>query len=142
MFLHTLVSSAYISFIHLFLHSLNEVYRSSIITHALFHPIFIHRILLFPGSDGFPASEPVHITGPIGSTFLRQRTANMRAGSTRPRVEPSGAIPLPPSSTGAAQAKASSAIAGDADIPPPTTLDDSDIRRMLDHVLTIQVAQE
>ena len=29
----------------------------------------------------------------------------------------------------------------DANVPPPTTLNDSDIRRMLDHVLTIQAAQ-
>ena len=28
----------------------------------------------------------------------------------------------------------------DANVPPPTALDDSDIRRMLDHVLTVQVA--
>ena len=27
-----------------------------------------------------------------------------------------------------------------ADVPPPTTSDDSDIRRTLDHVLTIQAA--
>ena len=30
--------------------------------------------------------------------------------------------------------------AADADVPPPTTLDDSDIRRTLDHVLTVQAA--
>ena len=28
-----------------------------------------------------------------------------------------------------------------ADVPPPTTSDDSDIRRMLDHVLTVQATQ-
>ena len=38
-----------------------------------------------------------------------------------------GVIPSPPSSTGADTAKASGAIATDADVPPPTTSDDSDI---------------
>ena len=44
----------------------------------------------------------------------------------------------PLSSTGAAET--SSAVVA-TDVPPPTTSDDSDIRRSLDHVLTIQVAQ-
>ena len=49
-------------------------------------------------------------------------------------------FPPPPSSTGADTAEASGAAAADADVPPPTTSDDSDIRRMLDHILTVQVA--
>ena len=104
-----------------------------------FYPIFIHRILLHLGLDGFPTSEPVHITGLIGATFLRQRAAHMRV-----KVEPFGAVPPPPTSTGDAQAEASSAAtaaaASDADVPPPTTSNDSNIRRTLDHVLTIQAA--
>ena len=71
MFLYAFVSSASISFPHLFLRSLNEVHRSSAVAHALFHPIFIHKILLFLGQDDFPAGEPVHIIAPIGATFLR-----------------------------------------------------------------------
>ena len=63
----------------------------------------------------------------------------MRVGSTRPRGESSGVVPPPPSSTGADTIKVSSAVA-DVDVPPPTTLDDSDIQHTLDHVLTIQVA--
>ena len=47
-------------------------------------------------------------------------------------------FPLPPSSTGADTAEASGAAATEADVPPPTTSDDSDIRRTLDHVLTVQ----
>ena len=62
----------------------------------------------------------------------------MRVSSTRPSGESSGVVPLPPSFTGADTAKASSAGAADADVPPPNTLDDSDIRHTLDHVLTIQ----
>ena len=90
-----------ISFPHLFLRSLNEVHRSSSTAHALFHPVFILRILLFLGLDDFPASEPVHIIASIGATFLRQRTAQMREGSKHPRVDPSGTAP-PTSSTGIA----------------------------------------
>ena len=54
-FLYAFVSGASISFPHLFLRSLNEVHRSSAISHAHIHPIFIHRILLFLGLDGFPS---------------------------------------------------------------------------------------
>ena len=71
----SLITDAPISFPHLFLRSLNEVYRSSSISHVLFFPVFIHRILLHLGLDDFPAFEPVHIIAPIGATFLRQRTA-------------------------------------------------------------------
>ena len=71
MFLYAFVSGASISFPHLFLRSLNEVHRSSAIMHALIHPIFINRILLFLGRDDFPSGEPVHVISPIGATFLR-----------------------------------------------------------------------
>ena len=50
-------------------------------------------------------------------------------------------FPPPPSSTSADAAEMSGAPAADADVPPSTTSDDSDIRRTLDHVLTVQVAQ-
>ena len=75
-FLYALVTDAPISFPHLFLCSLNEVHRSSCTIHALFHPVFIHRILLFLGLDDFPAYELVHIFAPIGATFLRQRACS------------------------------------------------------------------
>ena len=70
-FLYAFMSGASISFPHLFLHSLNEVHRSSAIGHSLIHPIFIHRILLFLGLADFPTGEPVHVVGPLGATFLR-----------------------------------------------------------------------
>ena len=63
----------------------------------------------------------------------------MRANPSGPRGASSGDVPPPPSSTGAAIAETSGATA--AVIPPPTTLDDSNIRRTLDHVLTVQAAQ-
>ena len=85
-------------------------------------------------------SEPVHVIAPIGATFLRQRAAHLRVGSTRPRGVSYGVVPPPPSSTGADTIEASGAAVANADVPPLTTSDDSDIRRTLDHVLTIQAA--
>ena len=76
--MYALVINAPISFPHLFLRSLNEVHRSSSTAYAIFHFVFIHRILLFLGLDDFPASEHVHIVASIGATFLRQRVAHMR----------------------------------------------------------------
>ena len=70
-FLYAFVSGASINFPYLFLRSLNEVHRSSAVGHALIHPIFIHRILLFLGLDGFLSGEPVHVVAPRGATFLR-----------------------------------------------------------------------
>ena len=51
-----------------------------------------------------------------------------------------GVVPPPPSSTGADMAEVSGAATADGDVPPLTTSDDSDIRRTLDHVLTVQAA--
>ena len=64
----------------------------------------------------------------------------MRIAPSRPRGASSSGVPLPPSSTGTAAAETSGAAA-DADVPPPTATNDSDIRRTLDHVLTVQPAQ-
>ena len=60
----------------------------------------------------------------------------MRASFKRPRVESSGVAPPLPSSTGDTAAEESV----DPAVPPPSTLDDSDIRRMLETVMTVQVA--
>ena len=136
-FLYAFMSGASISFPHLFLRSLNKVHRSSAIRHALIHPIFIHRILLFLGLVDFPASEHVHVVGPLSATFLRQRAAHLRADPSVPRGASSSSVPPPPSSTGAAETSGAAA----ADVPLPTTSDDSDIQRTLDHVLTVQAAQ-
>ena len=62
----------------------------------------------------------------------------MRAYPSGPRGASSSDVPPPPSSTGATAA-GTSAVA--VDVPPSTTSDDSDIRRTLDHVLTVQAAQ-
>ena len=132
---------ASISFPYLFLRSLNEVHRSSTIGHALIHPIFIHRILLFLGLTDFLVGEPIHVVGPLCATFLRQRAAHLRVDPSGPRGASSSDVPPPPSSIGAAAAETFGATATTADIPPSTTSNDSDIRRTLDHVLTVQAAQ-
>ena len=64
----------------------------------------------------------------------------MRVGPTRPKGASSNVVPPSPSSTGANTAEAFGAAATDADVPLLTTSDDSDIRRKLDHVLTVQTA--
>ena len=137
MFLYAFMSGASISFPHLFLRSLNEVHRSSAIGHALIHPIFIHRILLFLGLVDFPFGEPVHVVAPLGATFLRQRAAHLRADPLGPRGASSGDVPLPPSFIGVDATVTSGAVAADADVPSPTTSDDLNIRCTLDHVLTV-----
>ena len=132
------MSSASISFPHLFLRSLNEVHKSSTVRHALIYPIFIHRILLFLGLADFPSSEVVHVIGPLGATFLRQRATHLRADPSVFRGASSSSVPPSPSSTGAVE---TSGAAAATDVPPPTPSDDSDIRRTLDHVLTVQATQ-
>ena len=70
-FLYALITDAPISFPHLFIRSLIKVHRSNSSAHALFFPIFIHRILLHLGLKQFSASELAYIVAPIGITFLR-----------------------------------------------------------------------
>ena len=94
---------------------------------------------MFLGLADFPSSEPVHVVGPLGATFLRQRAAHLRADPSVSRGASSSSVPPPPSSTGAAETSGGGGAA--IDVPPPTTSDDSDIRRTLDHVLTVQAAQ-
>ena len=139
-FLYAFVSGASISFYHLFLRSLNKVHRSSVVAHALIHPFSFIGFFLFLGLDDFPAGEPVHIIAPIGGTFLRQRATHLRVGPTHPRGASFGVVPPPPSFIGVDTVEASGA-ATDANVPPPTTSNDSDIRRTLDHVLTVQAAR-
>ena len=56
----------------------------------------------------------------------------MRANPSVSRGASSSSVPPPPSSTGATAA---------TDVPLPTTSNDSDIRRTLDYVLTVQATQ-
>ena len=139
MFLYAFMSGVSISFPYLFLRSLNKVHRSSAIGHALIHPIFIYRILLFLSLADFPSSEPIHVVAPLGATFLRQRAAHLRVNPLGPRSASSVDVPPPLSSIGAATAKTSGVAT--VDVSLPTISDDSDIRHTLDHVLTVQAAQ-
>ena len=96
--------------------------------------------MLHLGLDEFPAFELVHIIAPIGATFLRQRVAQMRASSKRPRVKSSsGVIPSPSSSISDPSVEAYVNLTAAA-TPPLSTLDDSDICRMLETVMTNQAA--
>ena len=125
------------SFPHLFIRSLVKVHRSSSFAHALFFPVFIHRILLHLGLDEFLTFEPVHIITPIGATFLRQRAAQMRANSKRPRVESStGVAPLSPPSSGDLTVDEYVGLTTTV-APLPFTSNDSSIRHMLDTIITI-----
>ena len=64
----------------------------------------------------------------------------MRADPSGPRGASSSCVPPLPSFTGATETSGAGVVTA-ADVPPPTTSDDSDIRRTLDHVLTVQAAQ-
>ena len=90
---------------------------------------------MFLGLVDFPASELVHVVGPLGATFLRQRVAHLKADLSVSRGASSSSVPPPPSSTGAAKTSGGGVAA--TNVPPPTTSNDSDIRRTLDHVLTV-----
>ena len=139
-FLYALVTDASMSFPHLFIRSLIEVHRSCSSSHALFFLVFIQRIFLHLGLEQFPAFEPVHIVAPIGATFLRQRATQMRESFKRPRVKSSGIAPPPPSTTSDTSTEASIDPTTAAVVLPPFTSNDSSIRRMLETVMTIQVA--
>ena len=94
---------------------------------------------MFLGLDDFPVSEPVHVVGPLGATFLRQRAAHLRADPSVSRGASSSSVPPPPSSISATETSGAATVA--TDVPLLTTSNDSNIRRTLDHVLTVQAAQ-
>ena len=64
----------------------------------------------------------------------------MRANSKRPKVESSSGTPPPPSSSSGDPTANAFVDPTTATDPPPLTLDDSSIHRMLDTVMTIQAA--
>ena len=80
---------------------------------------------MFLGLANFPASEHVHVVGPLGATFLRQRAAHLRADPSVSQGASSSSVPPPPSSTGVIETFGGAVAATDG--PPPTTLDDLDI---------------
>lgn len=68
--------------------------------HHLFFPVFIYRVLNYLERENFPPLELVHITAPIGATFLRQWFALRKpigpsvCTSKRPHVDVIAAAPL------------------------------------------------
>ena len=66
----------------------------------------------------------------------------MRESSKCPRVEPYGTAPPPPSSTSTTSGEAfiDPVSGATTAVPPPSTLDDFDIRRTLETVMTVQAA--
>ena len=62
-------------FLSMFIQIIVDIYRSKSKSKSqkLFFPIFIFRILRFLDLLDFPPLELVHITAPIGATYLRQR---------------------------------------------------------------------
>ena len=77
-FLYSLVTDASICFPFLFYQTLVGVHRSKCKKRGLFFPVFIYRVLNFLGLENFPSLELIHITAPIGATFLKQRSAQKR----------------------------------------------------------------
>ena len=73
--LYALVTDASICFPSLFYQTLVEAHRSKCKKHGLFFPVFIYRALNFLGLENFPSLKLIHITAPIGATFLKQWTA-------------------------------------------------------------------
>ena len=136
-FLYTLITDAFMSFPSLSISSLVEVHRSSAKSHGLFFPVFIHKILLDLGLEDFLTSEPVHIIAPIGATFLRQRVAQLKASSKRPRFKSSTSDESRPPPSGDPSAEVYVDPIATVD-PPPSTSSDSSLCVMLDTVITVQ----
>ena len=82
-------------FSSLFIQTIVEVFRSKSKAHKLFFAVFIYRVLNYLELENFPSIELVHITAPIGVTFSRKKSDQMKnvepsiGTSKRPRVEAS-----------------------------------------------------
>ena len=72
-FLYAFITDGSMCFPSMFIQTIVDIYRSMSKSQKLFFPMFIFRILRFLGLSDFPPLELVHITTPIGATYLRQR---------------------------------------------------------------------
>ena len=94
LFLYALVTDASICFPSLFYQTLVGAHRSKSKKHGLFFPVFIYRVLRYVGLENVPPLELIHITAPIGATFLKQQNAQKRnvgpsvGSSKRPQYSP------------------------------------------------------
>ena len=93
---------------------------------------------MFLGLDDFPIGEPIHVIALIGAIFLRQRAAYLRVGPMRPIGASSGVVPPPPSLQVLIRLRRLVLLLLMVMFSPSNTSDDSNIRRTLDHVLTVQ----
>ena len=149
-FLYALVTDASICFPSLFYQTLVGAHRSKSKKHGLFFPVFIYRVLCYVGVENFPSLELIHITAPIGATFLKQRTAQKRnvgpsvGSSKRPRVQSTTGddhaeqSPVDPTGTVADigdDGVHAHSTAADPTVPPPLSL-----RAMMETIMTTQAA--
>ena len=72
-FLYAFIIDGSMCFLSMFIQIIVDIYRSKSKSKSqkLFFPIFIFRILRFLDLSDFPPLELVHITAPIGATYLR-----------------------------------------------------------------------
>ena len=74
-FLYALIISSSICFPSLLIQTIVEVHRNKSRKQRLFFLVFIRRILDYLELEHFPSLELVHLTIPIGATFLKHRFA-------------------------------------------------------------------
>ena len=125
-------------------------HRSKSKKHGLFFPVFIYKVLCYVGVENFPSLELIHITAPIGATFLKQQTAQKRnvgpsvGSSKRPRVQSTTGgdhaeqSPVDPTGTVANigdDGVHAHSTAADPTVPPPLSL-----RAMMETFMTTQAA--
>ena len=63
----------------LFIQTIVDISRSKSKGQKRFLPMYIYGILRFLGLFEFPPLELIHITAPIGATFLRQRQTQIKS---------------------------------------------------------------
>ena len=72
-FLYAFVTNGSMCFSSMFIQTIVDFSRSTSKSQKLFFPMFVFRILNFLGLFEFTPLELVHVTTPIGATYLRQR---------------------------------------------------------------------
>ena len=70
-FLYAFITDGSMCFPTMFIQTIVDIYRSKSKSQNLFFPMFIFRILRILSLSEFPPLELVHITTPIGATYLR-----------------------------------------------------------------------
>ena len=71
-FVYAFVTDDSMCFPSMFIQTIVDISRSKSKSQKLFFTMFIFRILRFLGLSEFPPLELVHVTAPIGATYLRQ----------------------------------------------------------------------